>query len=293
MIGKLLRLSGDTAGLGLQVGLGYHLSAYGILGYGLMCSATGAEALTLAQQYLPLTYAFAAIAHQRDGEFDHLSFEPPAELDPAVQRFVAERAMGAASRLPHDVIGEGFRLTALCLRARARPEQPCLPPVYGAAPEMGAKADRLSFRHAELQRPLPQANPVTVAMCRQMCGELIEQRRARYGTAALVRHYLDRLPAPVSLGEMARLLNASEQPLKRWLQDEGCSFRGLLAASRQARAEQLLADERLSLTDIADRLGFSDLSTFSQTYKRWTGMTPSAARKERGAARLIPRKVPE
>jgi AraC-like DNA-binding protein len=34
----------------------------------------------------------------------------------------------------------------------------------------------------------------------------------------------------------------------------------------------------LSLTEVAAELGFSDLSSFSQAYKRWTGVAPSSRR---------------
>jgi AraC-like DNA-binding protein len=82
-----------------------------------------------------------------------------------------------------------------------------------------------------------------------------------------------------SLSGVASLLNTSERTLKRWLQKEGTSFSEMLASSRLAKADQLLADNRLTLTEIADIMGFSDLSTFSQAYKRWTGFAPSRARK--------------
>lgn len=281
VIENLLRLSRQAAGLGLQVGLQYHLAAYGILGYGMMCSATGADALALAQQYLPLTYAFTAITHKREGDLDHLYFDPPIDLEPAVQRFVVERAMGASCRLMRDVIGDGFTLNAFRLRYPDSQKQMPAMQVFGAGLEFGARANVLSFRHTYLEQELSQANPITVAMCRQMCGELIEQRRSQLGTAALVRQYLDNLPSgqPPGLSDMARLLNTSERTLKRWLQREGTSFSAMLTASRLAKADKLLADARLTLTEVADLMGFSDLSTFSQAYKRWTGLAPSAARK--------------
>lgn len=191
VIENLLRSAGQAAGLGLQVGLQYHLAAYGILGYGLMCSATGADALTLAQQYLPLTYAFTAITHQREGDLDHLYFDSPSDLDPAVQRFVVERAMGASCRLLHDVIGNDFKLSAFRLRYPDRQKSMPAMQVFGAELEFRAKVNGLSFCHAYLEQELPQANPVTVAMCKQMCVELIKQRQSQIGTSALVRQYLD------------------------------------------------------------------------------------------------------
>jgi AraC-like DNA-binding protein len=77
---------------------------------------------------------------------------------------------------------------------------------------------------------------------------------------------------------MARLMNTSERTLKRRLHDEGTTFRALLAESRSAMAETLLRESGLALGEIAERLGFADLSTFSQAFKRWYGVAPSAFR---------------
>ncbi len=48
---NLLASTGHEADLGLKLGLSYRLSAYGLLGYGLLSSATGREAIALAQRY--------------------------------------------------------------------------------------------------------------------------------------------------------------------------------------------------------------------------------------------------
>jgi len=93
---------------------------------------------------------------------------------------------------------------------------------------------------------------------------------------------------PATLHAVASLLNTSERPLKRWLHSEGTSFRDLQTASRQLRTDKLLADTRFSMADIAEMVGFSDLSTFSQAYKRWTGLAPSTARKNMQAGAEAP-----
>lgn len=78
--------------------------------------------------------------------------------------------------------------------------------------------------------------------------------------------------------DIAALLNTSERTLKRRLQNEGASFRDISNAVRKARAQALVAEGRLPMKEIAQTLGFSDLSSFSQAYKRWTGSAPSVAR---------------
>ncbi|WP_404842367.1 helix-turn-helix domain-containing protein [Burkholderia cepacia] len=36
----------------------------------------------------------------------------------------------------------------------------------------------------------------------------------------------------------------------------------------------------MSIKEIAQEPGFSDMSSFSQAYKRWTGVAPSVSRQE-------------
>jgi AraC-like DNA-binding protein len=63
-----------------------------------------------------------------------------------------------------------------------------------------------------------------------------------------------------------------------------------LSRRRIERAEELLRTADLSVTEICGLVGFHSLGTFSATFKRETGLTPTAYRAEhvgRGAA-LIP-----
>ena len=279
---QLLRALG-CPGIGLQVGLAYHLSAYGILGYGLMSSATGAQALALARRFLPLTYAFAAIAQRAEAEHELLVFTPPEDIAPALQRFVVERAVGASARLLRDVLGVALQLGACTLRYPA-PAQPAPIRVLGVQVQYGAAENLLRIPRAALLQPLPQANAATAAMCERLCSELLQQRRTRLDTTALVQAHLAALPpgqAP-QLAPLAALLQLSERSLKRRLQQEGSSFRALAQAAQQARAQALLAQGRLSLTDVATELGFADGASFSQAYKRWHGVAPSWGRKTAG-----------
>ena len=63
-----------------------------------------------------------------------------------------------------------------------------------------------------------------------------------------------------------------------------------LSRCRIERAEELLRSANLSVTEICTLVGFSSLGTFSTSFKKQTGLTPSAYRDRhvgRGAA-LIP-----
>ncbi|MCA6218397.1 AraC family transcriptional regulator [Ideonella sp. B7] len=288
VVSQLLRALGHPPGLGLAVGARYHFSHYGLWGYGLITCATAGDALALALRFLPLSHAFTTIAYREEGPLGVLSFGAP-DVAPGLQRFLVERDLAGAAVLLQEVAGADVPLAWLRLQAprpatRGRPAPALDRPVAGAVPQWGAPDTSLAFDRRLLTRPLPQANALTLAQCEQLCAQLLEQRRARLGTAQQVRQQLAHrgaAPAHRTLGALARQLHLSERTLKRRLQAEGTSLRALQAQARQAQALALLADARLSLGEVADRLGFADLSSFSQAFKRWQGVSPRAYRLQR------------
>lgn len=291
VIRNLLHALKNPSGLGFQVGMRYHFSTYGVWGYGLLSSATAADALALALRFMPLTYAFTKVSYHETGDLGVLSFGEP-DVEPEIRSFLVERDMAAAAVLLREVAGSAFSLSRFTLTSR--PGQPWkivpeLDRVFGVRPEFGSPSNSFAFEREFLHRPLPHADPTMFAMCQQMCTRLLERRKARLGTAALVRQYLsvgahndtrdDTRNDTPSLANMARQMNTSERTLKRRLKDEGTSFRTILAESRGELAREMLRNDRLTLTDIAENLGFSDLSSFSQAFKRWYGKSPSEFRK--------------
>ncbi|KVV28053.1 AraC family transcriptional regulator [Burkholderia cepacia] len=279
---NLLDLTAGEAGVGLKVGLSYQLSAYGLLGYGLLSSATGMDAVALAGRYLALTYTFVGMTFHQAGQHDTIRFDAAPELAANVQRFFVERAMGATCRVLRDVIGSGFELATFDLADGAGPGPDATQPVLGAKIRHGQPANTLTFEHAHLERLLPQANAATAAMCERMCAELVTRRRTRVDLVSFLNEYLATRPfdRPPQLKDIATLLNTSERTLKRRLQEEGVCFRDISSAVRKTRAQALIAEGRLSIKEIAQELGFSDMSSFSQAYKRWTGVAPSVSRQQ-------------
>lgn len=77
---------------------------------------------------------------------------------------------------------------------------------------------------------------------------------------------------------IATALGMSVATLRRRLAEEGVSFRSLRTDVLRKQAEGLIASD-MPLVQVAERLGFSDVRSFSRAFKTWTGTTPSALRK--------------
>ena len=68
----------------------------------------------------------------------------------------------------------------------------------------------------------------------------------------------------------------------------GVTPRQYLVRARLRRADRLLADDSLSITQIANDVGFADLSNFVRTFRRAPGLSPRSFRKAaRGDRRIF------
>jgi len=117
--------------------------------------------------------------------------------------------------------------------------------------------------------------------------ELLAERRSATGLQSMVANQLASL---LSSGEsraamVARQLGMSQRSLTRHLAEEGTAFAEILEQLRRRLASRYLADDRMSVQQIAWLLGYSEVGAFNHAYKRWTGTAPRRTRKPAPAPR--------
>lgn len=84
-----------------------------------------------------------------------------------------------------------------------------------------------------------------------------------------------------SVGDLARELGLSADHYTRIFRAvTGRSPRALIQMARLDRARQLMRESPLSLSEIAEQTGYSDVFQFSRLFKRQMGMAPSVWRRE-------------
>lgn len=91
----------------------------------------------------------------------------------------------------------------------------------------------------------------------------------------LRRHLGGEMP---SLEALAAQLGSTPQTLRRRLREDGRGFQALKDDLRRDAAIALLAEPGLTLIDVANRVGFSEASTFHRAFKKWTGVAPGEYR---------------
>ncbi len=84
----------------------------------------------------------------------------------------------------------------------------------------------------------------------------------------------------ITLTDLARKYGISTSHLSGLIKEElQMSFSEYIAAKRVQKAKELLADERLSIEEIAAQVGYCDYFYFTKVFKKNAGISPSKYRK--------------
>lgn len=263
---------------GYEIGLQSSLTTHGIMGYGLISSATVRQAIDLSERYMPMRLPMVSMALSVDGEI--------GVIDVAVTAPV-----GAVRQCLLDLFLVGVSRMAPVVNDRRRPEDMELwfdgpePDYYARFKhrlpttrfDMGA--NQVRFPAGDLDQPLATANRVTATMVEQQCRQELEELGLDRDLVAQVRAALrDTRGEFPDLETVAERLHMSGRTFKRKLREHGTSFRELVEATRRAEAMRLLNTTRRSVAQIAGQLGYADASSFSRAFHKWTATSPGAFR---------------
>lgn len=81
-----------------------------------------------------------------------------------------------------------------------------------------------------------------------------------------------------SLKDVALALGMSTRSLQRHLAKQGTSFSKAIVRARRQYALELLVQDNLNISEIANALGYKDPSNFCRAFQKWTGQSPGRCR---------------
>jgi AraC-like DNA-binding protein len=284
LIENLVSALDEPEGVGLQAGLRYRLTTYGIWSYALVSSRTVRDAHLVAMQFVDLTYACTSVSAIEDARGLHVTYDD-WDVPERVRRFVLERDTAAGL----IIWREGLSREIVPQRAQLRLPEPRKPElyerVYGIRPEFDASSSVLMMDPALLDVELPQASEPVARMCVDHCRDLLDRRALRRGVSGRIRDELLLDPRRMPTQEqVAARFHVSVRTLRRQLADEGTTFRALVENTRAVLAEELLTTGRLTVEQVADRVGYSEASSFVHAFTRWKGVAPRRWAREHASA---------
>ena len=190
-------------------------------------------------------------------------------------------AVANLRRLAED---PSLEVEAVDVMANESPRRRAYEEFFGGPLRLEASHNRLLFEEDDLDTPVEGADPKVVPYLEKLALKEFQQLGHRPGVGkdfrGLVRSTLEEalLEGRHELGDLAEALHMSQRTLQRRLSEEGLSYRTLVDEVREHLALELMRAPEHSLQQIAHRLGYKHLASFSRAFKRWTGRPPGEFR---------------
>lgn len=264
--------------LGVHLGMQMRASAHGYLGFAAMTASTIREALEIAMRFAPTRTSAIALRLHVDADVCALVIEERVPLGAAQELIILALIVGI------EQIGSALTGKKLDGSADVTFSKPAnferFEHLGGHRIRFEQPENQLVFAAASLEHPIVFADPVARRLAQEQCERELEALGYRENLASRVRALV---PNPeggfFSLEEVAAQLGVSPRTLKRRLAEQGTGFSELLEEQQRERALMLLRSPELSLEEVAERVGYSDVANFTRAFRRWTGSTPGAYRR--------------
>lgn len=263
------------------IGSRLHLSAYGMYGYALMCSPTMREFFDFAVRYQPLATPTVRLGWRTEGAVAIWRFEEIYRdvMSNEVRTFLVRQQMKMTFTHIRDTAGaDNLPIRAIFAlpedgQARADEDALSCPCSYGQ------ESNELHYPVGILDQTPELGNRLTRTMLEETCERLIGQSRIASGLSGEVYQLL--LLAPnqsASMTSIAGQLGLQERTLRRRLASEGTSYGEIVDDVRRKLAIEYLQTTRMSVDDVAWKVGFSDSANLRRAVRRWTGKTINEVR---------------
>ncbi|MFZ3193882.1 MAG: helix-turn-helix transcriptional regulator, partial [Moraxellaceae bacterium] len=151
----------------------------------------------------------------------------------------------------------------------------------GVNPSYGCAQNMIMVRLADADRPLAMYDARLTRMLEDQCKIQLDRRQIVGLTGKVREQLLGKMGLVASLEDVAEHLAISPRSLRRKLEDEGTTFRGLVDHERKLLAAQLLETTQMKLDELGLHLGYADTASFTRAFRRWYGTSPGDFRSRR------------
>ena len=148
-------------------------------------------------------------------------------------------------------------------------------------PRYSRPRNALILSRADAERRLPMYDANLVRLLDAQCQSQLKLRQSSDLIGNVRLQLLGSLGLAASLEEVAVQLAMSPRSLRRKLEREHTTFRGIVEDERKLLAERLLQSTTMKLDEMALQLGYADTASFTRAFRRWFGHSPGEYRSQR------------
>jgi AraC-like DNA-binding protein len=268
-----------SCSLGMRIGEAWQLSDFGALSLYLQHQPTLRDVLAQIERYRHLLSDSVALRvdDTQDVAVLHVMLVT-GRAHPG--REIVELTVGAVFSLVRAILGAQYRPRGVHFTHAAPADLHVHRRCFGQRVEFDGGFDGIVLARADLDRP----NPLADARLARYAQDLLElqPRAGRDALADDVRRAIHILlpQGQRAIEHVGQRLGIAPRTLQRQLERNGASFSSLVDEVRASLAVRYLSQPRHSVSEVADRVGFSEISAFSRWFSAAFGVSPSQWRRE-------------
>ncbi|MFQ3199299.1 MAG: AraC-like DNA-binding protein [Zhongshania sp.] len=267
--------------LAFQFGSQIPLTAYAPLAVPMKFAPDVRESLRFLSKYMHLQAPLISVKMTETKDQAELSLNFRLPTSDQVDAFLAAGAFSALSTEISRVTGSSHNFRAITLRHCPEPYQPLYKRYFGVIPKLDASKNIVIIPASVLKCANPFADRATFARYREEYDALVKDSLVDRKLSEQIRQIIaEQIAAPPNCGELAAQLCLSERQLRFALSKESTNYREIIKKCRVDHCRTQLANPRMTISKLAEKLGYSDITAFNHGFKRWTGKSPSAFQRQ-------------
>jgi AraC-like DNA-binding protein len=270
--------------LGFELGRNIKLNSHDTLGYAMISSPTCDHMVRMVSHYYRLITPMFSLSYRRERGMGELMFRPIIAMSREAMRFYQEAIVTATylhlkALLQNHPARCEIHLSMQEPLHAARYRELAPAKVHFGATQMPGMM--ISLDAEQLDLPLPMADERARSLAEERCRALLRKVREQSSLKEWVSMVLSEAEdCQPKLDELANILNITSRTLDRYLRKEETTFRALSLEIRNVRACDMLREGERTISQIAYRLGYSDVANFSHAFRAANGCSPSAFAKQ-------------
>lgn len=270
--------------IGLRFGQQFRPDMLGLIGYVALLSPTLGDAVANLASHFGYHQAHTRTGLIRRDGLLHLEY---VIEDPRItqRRHDAELTMGMFCNVLRHAMGPDWAPEEIHF-AHARPEQAHEhADAFQAPVRFGQMTNALVFREKGTDIPMPNANPSLLKVVRSslisLAGAQCEVPAGSPLSAQIAGHIRSALAVGhIEFVDIARRMGLPPWTLQRRLAQENLTYSTILEETRHAEALRYLTTTSHDISEIARALAYTETSAFSRAFRKWSGQSPRAYRKQ-------------
>ena len=269
----------DDPFLGLHVGASITAAQLGLVGYAMRHSHNLEGALNLLARYARILSEAVRYEVKEAGDTHVLNVSAHPSL--VALRHPVEAGLVLILAIARETTQSGLLPLGIDLPSRPPKSAAEYRSAFASSLHFNRPNAAITFSSEQLSLPLKLADPALGGYLDELAGiqldDLADRDTSLIGRVRQTTWKMLPNGRP-DLWRTAEVMGMSARTLQRRLREQGTSFSSVLDNLRRELSDELLADRKLSVSEVAFLLGYSEPSAFQRAFRRWRGISPARFR---------------